>query len=70
MPAGGRRHRDEAARLHRVLRELIEAERLSAPAPSRLVREADDDEPGGDPIEEFRFDLEVMLDGIEALIAR
>ena len=51
-----------------VLRELVRAE--DYPQVHRVVwsGEADDEQPGGDPIEEFRFDLELILDGIEARI--
>jgi AcrR family transcriptional regulator len=49
-----------------VLRELLDAE--DYPQLHRVVwsGEADDEVPGGDAIAEFRLDLEIILDGIEA----
>jgi AcrR family transcriptional regulator len=53
-----------------VLRELVDVKEF--PQLHRVVwsGDAEDEEPGGDPIEEFRFDLEIMLDGIAARITR
>jgi AcrR family transcriptional regulator len=53
-----------------ILREVVEEERFSRLHQIAWSGEADEPEPGGDPYGEYRFDLEVMLDGIEALIAR
>ena len=53
-----------------ILREVIEEERFPRLHRIAWSGEADQPEPGGDPYAEYRFDLEVMLDGIEALIAR
>ena len=53
-----------------VLRDVVEEERFPRLHRMAWSGEADEPEPGGDPFAEYRFDLEVMLDGIEALIAR
>lgn len=53
-----------------ILREVVEEERFPRLHRVAWSGEADEPEPGGDPYAEYRFDLEVMLDGIEALIAR
>jgi AcrR family transcriptional regulator len=53
-----------------ILREVVEEERFPRLHRIAWSGEADEPEPGGDPYDEYRFDLEVILDGIEALIAR
>jgi len=53
-----------------ILRDVVEEERFPRLHRMAWSGEADEPEPGGDPFAEYRFDLEVMLDGIEALIAR
>jgi AcrR family transcriptional regulator len=53
-----------------VLRELVEEERFPRLHRVAWSGDADDAEPGGDPYAEYRFDLEVILDGVETLIER
>jgi AcrR family transcriptional regulator len=53
-----------------ILREVVEEDRFPRLHRVAWSGEADEPEPGGDPFAEYRFDLEVILDGIEALIAR
>ena len=53
-----------------ILREVVEEERFPQLHRVAWSGAADDPGPGGDPFAEYRFDLEVMLDGIEALIER
>ena len=53
-----------------ILREVVEEQRFPRLHRVAWSGEADEPEPGGDPFAEYRFDLEVILDGIEALIAR
>ncbi|WP_188110599.1 TetR/AcrR family transcriptional regulator [Aeromicrobium ginsengisoli] len=53
-----------------ILREVAEEERFPHLHRVAWSGEADDPEPGDDPFAEYRFDLEVMLDGIEALVER
>lgn len=52
-----------------LLRQLVEPDRY--PRLHRAAHSGDlDDDPDVGPYDEYRFDLEVMLDGVEALIAR
>ena len=53
-----------------ILREVVEEERFPQLHRVAWSGAADDPEPGSDPFAEYRFDLEVMLDGIESLIDR
>jgi AcrR family transcriptional regulator len=53
-----------------VLREVVEEARFPRLHRIAWSGEADQPEPGGDPFAEYRFDLEIMLDGVEALIGR
>ena len=53
-----------------ILREVVEEDRFPHLHRVAWSGEADDPEPGGDPFAEYRFDLEVILDGIESLIER
>jgi AcrR family transcriptional regulator len=53
-----------------VLREVVAAERFPRLHRIAWSGEADQPEPGGDPYAEYRFDLEIVLDGVEVLIAR
>ncbi|KRC64269.1 hypothetical protein ASE12_05500 [Aeromicrobium sp. Root236] len=53
-----------------ILREVVEEDRFPQLHRVAWSGAADEPEPGGDPFAEYRFDLEVMLDGIEALIER
>jgi hypothetical protein len=53
-----------------ILREVAEEGRFPRLHRIAWSGEADQPEPGGDPYAEYRFDLEVILDGIEALIGR
>ncbi len=53
-----------------VVRELADEDRFPRLHKAVWSGEVGDAEQGGDAFAEFRFDVEVMLDGIEALIAR
>ena len=53
-----------------VLREVAEEERFPQLHRVAWSGAADGEGPGGDPFAEYRFDLEVMLDGVDALIGR
>jgi AcrR family transcriptional regulator len=53
-----------------ILREVVEEDRFPQLHRVAWSGAADDPEPGGEPFAEYRFDLEVMLEGIEALVER
>lgn len=53
-----------------VLREVAEQDRFPRLHEVAWSGQADDPAPGGDPYDEYRFDLGIILDGVEALIAR